>query len=100
MYLKSKVIYKGLEERLGGSSIIEGREVKWEDGFNVLFDEIIDNKAVGGKTIVLKSNSALLQKFTKLNIYDNIELLFEVHFKDKNVKITLIDISTLDKKGE
>lgn len=100
MYLKSKVIYKGLEERLGGSSIIDGREIKWEDGYNVLFDEIIDNKAVGGKTIVLKNNTNLVQKFSKLNIYDNIELLFEVHFKDKNVKITLVDISLPSKDKE
>ena len=84
--------YKGIKEHKAGSFIKNGKTINYKDGYNLLFDQIIDGLPKETKIKISKEIALNLAK--NLNIYDNIVIKFSViYYNTDNIKFSVISVN-------
>lgn len=94
MKCQNSVVFKGVEEREGGSFVNEkGQSINYSKSYVVRFDENIDGNAVEKKVKFKGDNVALFTKFKSLKTYEKINLIFEVSIQNQGCKIEITDFT-------
>lgn len=87
------VIYKGIEERAGGTfKNAQGQEINYDSSYVIKFDENKDGKINERKLKFPASNKALFDKFKVFGSYTTVELICDVVFGQSTCKLVPIDV--------
>ncbi len=95
------VMYKGIEERAGGTFKNEkGQDVKYDTAYVVKFDEIIDNKINERKLKFPSSNKVLYDKFNEFRPYSQVKILCDVVLMQNACRLVPIDVKEAEEAEE
>lgn len=94
MKCQNVVVFKGVEEREGGSFTNDkGQKINYDKSYVVRFDEEIDGNVVEKKVKFKGSNVQLFSRFKALKVYDKINITFEVSIQNSGCKIEVVDFT-------
>ena len=101
MRSKGVVMFKGIEERAGGTFKSNGEDVKYDSAYVIKFDEIIDNKINERKLKFPTSNKILYDKFAELNPYTQVEIICDITILPNGYsRLTPIDVLKIGDSNE
>lgn len=81
-------VFKGIEERDGGEFVNQqGQKITFEPTYQVKVDENVDGKIQERIFKFKQTNKALAQEFKGINVYDSIEIDFNVELYKNSVKL-------------
>ena len=87
-------IFKGIKHQDGGKFVNQqGQEISYDDSYKVKFDEISEDNECTERTVkVTKTQTALIEKLKKIDIYKKVIFIFEVGFNSRGITLKLIDV--------
>ena len=86
--------FRGIEKREGGSfTNSEGKVIDYKPSYVVFVDEDVNGKIFERKFKFPIENEALYRKFSELDIYDKIEVYFDINFIGTSVRLVPYDVS-------
>jgi len=93
MKTQGNFYFKGIEEREGGKFINNnGKEITFEPSFLIKVDEL-DRCITRERTFKFpRTNLDLAEKFKSINLYENINIIFDISLFNNNVKLTPVDV--------
>ena len=101
MRCKGVVMFKGIEERAGGTfKNDKGDNIEYNKAYVIKFDEIINNKINERKLKFPYSNKSLADKFSVIRPYTQVEIECDVTLTNNASKLTPIDVKELNEDGE
>lgn len=87
------VMYKGIEERKGGTfKNSDGKDINYDSSYIVKFDEIVEGKINERKLKFPVSNKSLFDKFYALEPYTSVEITCDVVLMQNACKLVPIDV--------
>ena len=94
MKCQNNVVFKSVEERVGGTFTNEkGQTINYDKSYLVRFDEEVDGSIQERKVKFKGSNASLFSKFKTLKAYDKINLIFEVTLQNSGCKLEITDFT-------
>lgn len=96
MQCKNTVVFKGIEERSGGTfKNDKGENINYDKAFVVKFDENVNEIISERKVKFPGTNLSLFTKFKTLKPYDKIEIVFDVAIQNNGCKLTVSDFNQI-----
>ena len=88
MVCSGNFVFKGIEERDGGEFVNQqGQKITFEPTYQVKVDENVDGKIQERIFKFKQTNKVLAQEFKEINVYDSIEIDFNVELYKNSVKL-------------
>lgn len=101
LYCKGTVIYKGIEERAGGTFKGQnGQDINYDKAYVVNFDEITAKGPEQRKLKFPFNNKKLYEKFAAIDIYTKVQIDCEVVLGQSACRLTPIDVALVSEDGE
>lgn len=93
MKCEGNFIFKGLGERAGGKfTNNQGREITYTSSNVIKLDELVDSKPVERIFKFSKDDIELEDKFSKIDLYTDITVVFDIKIYKSNVTLVPIDV--------
>lgn len=88
MVCSGNFVFKGIEKRDGGEFVNQqGQKITFEPTYQVKVDENVDGKIQERIFKFKQTNKVLAQEFKEINVYDSIEIDFNVELYKNSVKL-------------
>lgn len=88
MKCQGKFVFKCIERKDGGEFVTQqGQKITFEPTYQVKVDENVDGKIQERIFKFKQTNKSLAQEFEELNVYDSIEIDFNVELYKNSVKL-------------
>lgn len=93
MKCEGNFIFKGLGERSGGKfTNNQGREITYTSSYLIKLDELVNGKPVERIFKFSKDDFELKDKFSKIDLYTDVTVVFDIKVYKNNVSLVPIDV--------
>lgn len=93
MQCEGNFIFKGLGERSGGKfTNNQGREITYASSNVIKLDELVNGKPVERIFKFSKDDINLKDKFSKIDLYTDITVVFDIKIYKNNVTLVPVDV--------